>query len=162
VTRFLDANRFPLRLKTLYAAGDGAATLTISRQIPPHFVHRIVQYSEPARPGMMRTTLRRASHCGQLVRTMAGGLVPVSGMGGFPQRFDINASLVEIVDAGLGVRHRRIGIGPGETDFERRKRNAIDDDRLSVRPPDPGVPQAFSSLESLNRKAVIIHGVTPD
>jgi len=36
------------------AAGDGAEGLTISRWIPPHVVHRIVQYSDPARPAMTR------------------------------------------------------------------------------------------------------------
>jgi hypothetical protein len=37
--------------------------------MPPQRVHRMVQYSEPARPGMTRMTDSRASHCGQLDRT---------------------------------------------------------------------------------------------
>jgi hypothetical protein len=45
--------------------------LTISKWIPPHRVHRRVQYSED-RPGMTRMTVRRASHCGQLERVAAG------------------------------------------------------------------------------------------
>jgi hypothetical protein len=37
--------------------------------MPPQRVHRMVQYSEPARPGMTRMTDSPASHCGQLDRT---------------------------------------------------------------------------------------------
>jgi hypothetical protein len=85
------------------------------------------------------------------------GLALKSSMGEFPLRFDIPASLVEIIDAGLGIRDRRIGIGPGETDFQLGKRNTVDDDRLEVRPPDPGVPEASSGLESLDLKAIVIH-----
>ena len=39
--------------------------LTISRWIPPHLVHRIVQYSDPALPAMTRRTAIWASQCGQ-------------------------------------------------------------------------------------------------
>src|SRR3954447_23113625 len=51
--------------------------------MPPHFVHRSVQYSDD-RPGMMRNTTRSASHCGQLDSTAGAGeadLVSDSGMG---------------------------------------------------------------------------------
>jgi hypothetical protein len=34
--------------------------------MPPHRVHLIVQYSQPARPAMTRSTARPALHCGQL------------------------------------------------------------------------------------------------
>ena len=126
--------------------------------MPPHFVQRMVQYSDPARPEMMRRTFRPASHSGQLDRTVAGGcLVSESGMGAFPPRLDVYGALVEIVDAGLGIRDRGIALGPGETNFELRKRHAIDDDRLLVLTSDPGVPEASSSLESLDLKAVVIH-----
>src|ERR1019366_4573803 len=81
-------------------------------------------------------------------------------MGGFPFWLDVDAALVEIVDAGLCIGDRRIGTGPGETDFKFGKRNTVDDDRLQIRPPDAGVPEAPSGLESLDLKAVIIH-VTP-
>jgi hypothetical protein len=43
--------------------------LTISRWIPPHLVHRIVQYSDPAFPAMTRTIASRASQSGQSDRT---------------------------------------------------------------------------------------------
>jgi hypothetical protein len=74
-----------------------------------------------------------------------------------PPRFGVHGSLVEIVDAGLGIRDRGIALGPGEPNFELRKRHPIDDDRLLVRTSDPGVPEASSSLESLDLKAVVIH-----
>jgi hypothetical protein len=37
--------------------------------MPPHRVHLIVQYSQPARPPMTRSTARPAWHCGQLDST---------------------------------------------------------------------------------------------
>src|SRR5438445_9864925 len=43
----------------------GEAALTMSRWMPPQRVQRMVQYSAPARPGMMRSTARAALHCGQ-------------------------------------------------------------------------------------------------
>jgi hypothetical protein len=78
-------------------------------------------------------------------------------MSTLPPRFGVHGALVEIVDAGLGIRDRGIALGPGETNFELRKRHTIDDDRLLVLAPDPGVPEASSSLESLDLKAVVIH-----
>jgi hypothetical protein len=127
----------------------------------------------------MRCTTRRVSQRGQLERTIADG----NGVGStsdlhmecgylqirlgssrnfrlrdFPER---RASLVEVVDLSLRICNRRIGTGPREADFERGKQNAIDDDRLLIRPPDPGVPQTLSGLEGLNLKAVIVHVVTP-
>ena len=64
---------------------DEVEALTISRWIPPHLVHRIVQYSEPDRPGMTRITARCALHAGQLDSTVAdgewAGLISVSGIG---------------------------------------------------------------------------------
>lgn len=47
----------------------------MSRWIPPQLVHRIVQYSQPARPGMTRMTTSPASHCGQLDSTVAENFV---------------------------------------------------------------------------------------
>ncbi|MGO8909781.1 MAG: hypothetical protein ACLQDM_10760 [Bradyrhizobium sp.] len=134
----------------------------------------MVQYSDPARPAMTRRTLSCPLQSGQQERTEAGELADVdaedldaedlaseSYMGGFPLWFDVHASLVEIVDPGLRIRDRRIGIGPGETDFQLGKRNTVDDDRLEIRPPDPGVPEAFSGLEGLDLKAVIVHVASP-
>jgi hypothetical protein len=70
---------------------------------------------------------------------------------------------LEAVDLGFRIGDRSIGIGPCEADFERGKQNAVDDDRRQIRPRDPGMPQAFSSLERLNSKAVIfaLHFPTP-
>ena len=42
--------------------------LTIARWIPPQRVQRMVQYSAPARPGMMRRTASEAPQSGQLDR----------------------------------------------------------------------------------------------
>jgi len=86
--------------------------------MPPHLVHRMVQYSDPARPEMMLSTLRPASHSGQLDRTLVADLVWDSSMGTLPHLFDIRTALIEIVDPGLRIRDRRIGIGPGETDLD--------------------------------------------
>src|ERR1019366_4626896 len=129
--------------------------------MPPQRVQRMVQYSDPARPVMTRRTLSWPSHSGQVDRTAAGDLVSQSCMGGFPFWLDVHAALVEIVDAGLCIRDRRIGVGPGETDFQFGKRNPVDHHRLQIRPSDPGVPEAGSGLESLDLKAVVIHVAPP-
>jgi hypothetical protein len=47
--------------------------LTISRWIPPHLVHRIVQYSDPALPAMMHRIASGASQSGQSVRAWSEG-----------------------------------------------------------------------------------------
>src|SRR6267378_2675530 len=67
------------------------------------------------------------------------------------------ASPVEVVDVSLRIGYRGIGTGPGEADLKRGKQHAIDNDRLQIRPPDPGVPQTFSGLEGFDLKAVIVH-----
>lgn len=41
----------------------------ISRWIPPHRVQRMVQYSAPARPGMIRSTASEAVQSGQFEST---------------------------------------------------------------------------------------------
>ena len=46
-----------------------AVALMMSRWIPPQRVHRMVQYSAPARPGMMRSTAREAVQSGQVEST---------------------------------------------------------------------------------------------
>ena len=55
----------------------------MSKWIPPHLVHLIVQYSQSDRPAMTRRTASRALHCGQLESTVAEGdrVGPDSGMG---------------------------------------------------------------------------------
>ena len=65
----------------------------------------------------------------------------IQSMGGRPLWREVDAALVEIVDAGLRIGNRRARFGPGEPDFQLGKRHAIDDDRLKIRPPDPGVPR---------------------
>ena len=52
-----------------YAISGAVEGLTISRWIPPQRVHRMVQYSAPARPGMMRRTESEALQSGQLKST---------------------------------------------------------------------------------------------
>jgi hypothetical protein len=119
----------------------------------------------------MRCTTRRVSQSGQLERTIADGngvgsasdLHMECGLlsGGREYRLrrspERRVSLVEVVDLSLRIRDRRIGTGPRESDFERGKQNAVDDDRFLIRPPDPGMPQTSSGLEGLDLKAVIVH-----
>src|SRR5689334_8709115 len=108
--------------------------------MPPHRMQRIVQYSAPARPPMTRKTLSWPPQSGQFDRTAAVELISESSMASLRFLFDDHAALVEIVDAGLGVADRRFPVGPGKTDFQLGKRNAVDDHGLVIRPPDPGVP----------------------
>src|ERR1700737_890077 len=63
---------------------------------------------------------------------------------------------LELVDLSFRIRDCGIGIRPCKADFEGRKRNAVDDDRLQIRPPNPGMPQTSSCLERLNFEAVIV------
>src|SRR5579863_1655855 len=128
--------------------------------MPPHRVQRMVQYSAPARPLMTRSKRSWPSQSGQWERTSSGELASNSCMAGVPLFFDDRA-LVEIIDPGLGVRDRRARVVPRETDFQFVKRDAVDDDRLEIRTPDPGVPEAPSSLESLDLEAVIFHCCVP-
>jgi hypothetical protein len=60
-------------------------------------------------------------------------------------------------DVSLRIGYRGIGIGPREADLKRGEQDAIDNDRLQIRAPDPGVPQTFSGLEGFDLKAVIVH-----
>src|SRR5436190_11462428 len=127
--------------------------------MPPQRVHRMVQYSHPSRPawpGMMLIITRPALHWGQLDRMggPTGGRCCVSsrGMAG-PE-----IARLEAINMVLGMRDRFGGIRPGEADLERGKRQAVDDDRFQIGPPDPGVPQACSGLEGFNAKAVVIAG----
>ena len=48
-----------------YAVSGAVEGLTTSRWIPPQRMHRMVQYSAPARPGMMRSTASAALQSGQ-------------------------------------------------------------------------------------------------
>src|ERR1700754_3497158 len=109
--------------------------LTILRWMPPQRVHRMVQYSHPprpARPGMMLSTTRPALHCGQ---------ADVTGGGGGGDRRLCPDSL--------------FGMGPGETDFERRKRQAVDHDRFLVGALDSRVPKTPSGLKGFDVKAAV-------
>ena len=62
---------------------------------------------------------------------------------------------------GFRIRDRRIRIGPGKAEFERRKRHAIDDDRREIGSLNPGVPLPSPRFERLNFKAAVNHGVSP-
>jgi hypothetical protein len=52
-----------------HAVSGAVAGLMISRWMPPQRVQRMVQYSAPARPGMMRRTESEALQSGQLEST---------------------------------------------------------------------------------------------
>jgi hypothetical protein len=52
-----------------YAISGAVEGLTISRWIPPQRVQRMVQYSAPERPGMMRRTESEALQSGQFEST---------------------------------------------------------------------------------------------
>jgi hypothetical protein len=52
-----------------YAVSGAVEDLTISRWTPPQRVHRMVQYSAPERPGMMRRTESEALQSGQFEST---------------------------------------------------------------------------------------------
>jgi len=92
-------------------------------------------------------------------RIGCGLLIRLGGGRPFRRRHlpNTGAASVEVVDVSLRIGHRGIGIGPREANLKRGKQDAIDNDRLEIRPPDPGVPQTFSGLERFNLKAVIVH-----
>src|SRR5229473_1857447 len=139
----------------------------------------MVQYSSPDGPGMMCWTTRRVSQCGQCDRTVADGNGVGSAADGGMDEGQLRlgshrrpglrllpgarATLVELLDPRLCIGNRGFGIGPCEADFKRCKWRAIDDDRLQIRAPDPGVPQTLASLEAFNFETVVIavHLVTP-
>jgi len=121
----------------------------------------MVQYALPARPPITRSTRSSPSQSGQLDRTVSGEFASELSMTGLPFPFDDHGALVEIVDAGLGVGNRGILVGPGKADFKLGKGDAVDDNGLEIRTPDPCVPKASSGLESLNLKTVVIHGASP-
>jgi len=79
--------------------------------------------------------------------------VPPAASAQCPRR----AASVEVVDVRLRIGYRGIGIRPREADLKRGKQHAIDNDRLQIRAPDPGVPQTLSGLEGFDLKAVIVH-----
>src|SRR5215210_142410 len=70
---------------------------------------------------------------------------------------------LEAVYLSFCILDRGFGIGPCEADFECSKRNAVDNDRLPIGAPNPGVPQPSPSLEGFDYEAVIIqlHFLTP-
>jgi hypothetical protein len=88
-----------------------------------------------------------------------GLLIRLGGSRPFRRRHlpNTGAASVEVVDVSLRIGYRGIGIGPREADLKRGEQDAIDNDRLQIRPPDPGVPQTSSGLERFNLKAVIVH-----
>src|SRR6266566_6336495 len=95
------------------------------------------------------------------VRTSDAGCSQI-GLGSsrpFRRRYlpNVPAASVEVVDVSLRIGYRGIGIGPREADLKRGKQHTVDDDRLQIRSPDPGVPQTFSGLEGFDLKAVIVH-----
>src|ERR1700743_283731 len=69
-----------------------------------------------------------------------------------------NVALAEMVDMAHRISDRRIGIGPGETQFEYGKGNAVDHDRLEGGTPDSRGPQVPSNFEGFDVKAIIKAG----
>jgi hypothetical protein len=147
--------------------------------MPPHLVHLSVQYSDPDLPAMTRRIASGALHCGQLdstaaegdwvgsasVSSMGCGHFPVgSSCGSLPLRHLVCRVSPELepLDLNFGIRDGGSGISPCEADFERGKRNPVDDDGLPIRPPDAGVPQTCSSLERFDLKAIMGHWATPE
>ncbi len=126
----------------------GGRGLMISRWIPPQRVHRMVQYSAPARPGMMRRTASEALQSGQFesagvaCRVCSGRGREIRPAGARPASpaLRIREPRLETIDMGFRVRDRRFRIRPREADFEGRKRHPIDHHRLLVGPLNPGVP----------------------
>ena len=70
-----EAAHVPLSAAVSCYAGDAA--LTILRWMPPHFVHRMVQYSA-RRPAIMRSTASWALQSGQLDAACGEGCGPGS------------------------------------------------------------------------------------
>ena len=92
-----------LRLSADVSSADGTryacdAALTILRWIPPHFVHRMVQYSA-LRPGIMRSTASRALQSGQLAAACDEGCGPGSVSHG-----GMAAAISALATAKSGVR----------------------------------------------------------
>jgi hypothetical protein len=54
----------------------------------------------------------------------------------------------ELVDLGFCIRDRGLGVEPCKADFERRKRNAIDDNGVQIRPPSLDTFLASSALST--------------
>src|ERR1700744_4105837 len=69
-----------------------------------------------------------------------------------------DVALAEMVDMAHRITDRRIGIGPGETQFEYGKGNAVDHNRLQIGTPDSRMPQVLSNLEGFDVKAIIKAG----
>src|SRR5207245_11750366 len=130
--------------------------------MPPQRVQRMVQYSQPprpARPGMILSTTSPPLHCGQAESTATAGSTSISDM-----RYSLGCSLAaqaEAVDVALGIRNRLFGIVPGKADVERGKGDAVDHDRLLIRPADPRMPQTLAGPEGFNVKAVVKAGHPP-
>src|ERR1700750_2693908 len=118
----------------------------MSRWMPPQWVHRMVQYSAPARPPITRSTRSWPSQSGQLDRTSAGVFALDSYMSHPPLLLRHHRSPVEVIDAGLGVGKGGPRVGPGEADFKFGKRDAVDDDGLGVLAPDSGVPKSLAEF----------------
>src|SRR6516225_8760443 len=132
------------------AAATGTRGLTISRWMPPQRVQRMVQYSDPSRPGITRMTARPPRHSGQSVRILRESGVISRGLNlvmtgssltrlGGLDVVGLGPAVLEAVDMVLGVSDRGVGIRPGKTDFERGEGIAVDDQRFLVRAPDPGM-----------------------
>src|SRR5262245_23086024 len=130
----------------------------MSRWMPPQRVQRMVQYSQPprpARPGMIFSTVMPPLHSGQAECTGWAAAVGSASMRGMGRSL---AAQPGAVDMALGVGDGSFRIVPSKADIEGCKGNAVDDDRLQVRPADPRMPQALAGLEGFDVKTVVKAG----
>src|SRR5581483_7010623 len=121
--------------------------------MPPQRVHRMVQYSDVARPGMLRSMVRRPLQSGHLERTgerasrtelrsMIVTLPPLPRSRG--------PFLLEAVDVLPGVFDRGFRRIPGKAHLQRRERVAVDQHGARVRPADPRMPLSAAHLEGFD------------
>src|SRR5581483_3588712 len=126
--------------------------------MPPQPTQRMVQYSELARPRMIRSTVKRPLQSGQLERTGARAwriwlrsmIVTLS----LPPRSG-GPFVLETVDVLPGVLDHRLRRVPGKADLQRRERMAVDQHGPRIRPADPRMPLSSAHLEGFDVVLVV-------
>src|SRR3569623_1225828 len=142
----------------------------MARWMPPQWVQRIVQYSDPALPPITRSTVSSPSHSGQLDSTeraymRASGcdssiLVGKKAGSSLVTALSRNSSVAfgppaEAVDMVLGIGNRRVGVGPGEAELHGRKQLAVDGNGAEIGAADAGMPEVLARLERFDVIAVV-------
>src|SRR5205085_12615753 len=90
--------------------------------------------------------------CGQVDSTGLGEAGGTSSSDGIGRSL---AAQPETIDMALGVGDGFFRIVPGKADIEGREGDAVDHNRLLVRPADPRMPEALARLEGFDVKTVI-------